>query len=671
MKFLYPEFLFGLFTLAIPIIIHLFNFRKAKKVYFSSTRFLQNIKKSTSQKRQLKHYLILFSRLLFLTFLVLAFAQPYLPSEDKNPQAQSVFMYLDNSASMSNRTEGTTTSLSLGIDYLSKILDLYPTNTSYKLVTNEFAPFSNTLKSKTEIEELLTEIRLSTISRSLSEAYSRLTTDATAPVGGNKDVFVISDFQRSTIGDLGQVGIDSLDQVFIAPIRFDQTKNVFVDTVFLSNPFLVADEKNQLNVVLKNNGLEDANELPLKLFINDIQTASSVLSIPAGEQTELTFEISFNLEKVNKCRISIEDYPVTFDNDFYFVLQLENRINILEISDDDSFSPIQKVYANNSLFNYTRQNASNLDYSLIRQNDLIIVNGLNSLDNSLSLELSNHIEQGEGSLLIIPGETPDISSYQSIIPSIGSIPVDTNYVNVAMPDLSDPFFENIFESSNERFEMPNARPVLRWGGQQLSLLKLRNNLNFLSGFRSQGTTFILSTPLNDQFTNFHRHALFVPVMYRMASLSKKSFEAPYYNINLPTISLRLDSLNKQDIFKLAYENMENELIPNQRISVNELVMELPKNTLQPGFYDLKLDDQTKATLAFNLDKKESYLDQMNMNEINNSFSYKNNVTIFDVNDADNFSNEVKKNKFGVPLWKYAIILSLIFLLAEVLLIRFL
>ncbi len=671
MKFLYPEFLFGLFTLAIPIIIHLFNFRKAKKVYFSSTRFLQNIKKSTSQKRQLKHYLILFSRLLFLTFLVLAFAQPYLPSEDKNPQAQSVYMYLDNSASMSNRTEGTTTSLSLGIDYLSKILDLYPTNTSYKLVTNEFAPFSNTLKSKTEIEELLTEIRLSTISRSLSEAYSRLTTDATAPVGGNKDVFVISDFQRSTIGDLGQVGIDSLDQVFIAPIRFDQTKNVFVDTVFLSNPFLVADEKNQLNVVLKNNGLEDANELPLKLFINDIQTASSVLSIPAGEQTELTFEISFNLEKVNKCRISIEDYPVTFDNDFYFVLQLENRINILEISDDDSFSPIQKVYANNSLFNYTRQNASNLDYSLIRQNDLIIVNGLNSLDNSLSLELSNHIEQGEGSLLIIPGETPDISSYQSIIPSIGSIPVDTNYVNVAMPDLSDPFFENIFESSNERFEMPNARPVLRWGGQQLSLLKLRNNLNFLSGFRSQGTTFILSTPLNDQFTNFHRHALFVPVMYRMASLSKKSFEAPYYNINLPTISLRLDSLNKQDIFKLAYENMENELIPNQRISVNELVMELPKNTLQPGFYDLKLDDQTKATLAFNLDKKESYLDQMNMNEINNSFSYKNNVTIFDVNDADNFSNEVKKNKFGVPLWKYAIILSLIFLLAEVLLIRFL
>jgi hypothetical protein len=654
-----------------PLLFIYLTSGRRKRYFFPAPDFSRISRNQRVKNANSNTFSYFFPGCCFLTFLVLAFAQPYLPSEDKNPQAGSVYVYLDNSASMSNRTEGTTTSLNLGIDYLTNILDLYPTNASYKLVTNEFAPFSNTLKSKTEIEELITEIRLSTISRSLSEAYSRLTTEATNPMGRNKDVYVISDFQRSTIGDVGQVSIDSLDQVFITPIQFDQTKNVFIDTVFLSNPFLVADEKNQLNVVLKNYGLEDAEELPLKLYINEIQTASSVLNIPAGGEQDVSFEISFNLDNVNKCRISIEDYPVTFDNDFFFVLRLENRINVLEISEEDGTSPIQQVYANNTLFSYTRQNASNLDYSLIRQNDLVIVNGLNGLDNSLSLELNNHIEQGEGSLLIIPGEDPDISGYQNIIPSIRNAPADTSFITLSMPDLSDPFFENIFESSNERFEMPNARPVIQWGGQQLSLLKLRNNVNFLSGFRSQGTTFILATPLNDQHTNFHRHALFVPVMYRMASLSKKSFEAPYYNINLPTISLRLDSLNKQDIFKLTYDIQENELIPNQRISVNELVMELPKNTLQPGFYELKLEDQTKATLAFNLDKKESSLEQMDMQEINNAFSYKNNVTIFDVNDADNFSNEVKKNKFGVPLWKYAIILSLIFLLAEVLLIRFL
>jgi len=311
-----------------------------------------------------------------------------------------------------------------------------------------------------------------------------------------------------------------------------------------------------------------------------------------------------------------------------------------------------------------------MDYSLIGRNDLVVVNGLNSLDNSLALELNNHIGQG-GSLLIIPGVDPDVESFKKIIVSARPAAMDTSRVSISMPDLSDPFFENIFESSKEQFDMPNARPVMDWSGQQLSLLRLRNNLNFLSGFRSMGMVFIIASPLDDRFTNFHRHALFVPVMYRMASMSKKAFEAPYYNINLPTIALKLDSLNKQDIFKLLDANAENELIPNQRTSGNELIMEMPKNTLQPGFYDLKLGSDTKSVLAFNLDKKESLLEQLGTTEIEAAFAHQKNVTIFDVNDADNFSKEVKKNKFGVPLWKYAIILALLFLLAEVLLIRFL
>ena len=84
-----------------------------------------------------------------------------------------------------------------------------------------------------------------------------------------------------------------------------------------------------------------------------------------------------------------------------------------------------------------------------------------------------------------------------------------------------------------------------------------------------------------------------------------------------------------------------------------------------------LGTQSRATLAFNLDNNESYLEQLSQDEIFSEFDNNSNLTIFDVNDADNFSKEIKKNKFGVPLWKYAIILSLLFLLAEVLLIRFL
>lgn len=264
-------------------------------------------------------------------FLVFAFAQPYLPSEDKNPQVESVYIYLDNSSSMSNRVDGTMTSLNLGMDYVHKILELYPTNTGYKFLTNEFAPFSNTLKSKDEVEELLTELRMSNISRTLPEAYTRLKSHTLRESEKSKDIFIISDFQKSTIGNFEQLNIDSADQVFVSPISFDATKNIFIDSIYLSNPFLVTNEKNQLNVVLKNAGYEDATDIPIKLFINEIQSSSSLISIPAGGNKELNFEIGYNLEKVNRCRINFEDYPVTFDNDFYFVLKLDNKINVMEI----------------------------------------------------------------------------------------------------------------------------------------------------------------------------------------------------------------------------------------------------------------------------------------------------------------------------------------------------
>ena len=668
MRFLYPEFLFGLFVLAIPIIIHLFNFRKSKKIYFSSIRFLENIKKSTSQKLKLKHLLILFARLLFLLLLVLAFAQPYLPSADKNPQVESVYIYLDNSYSMSNRVDGTITGLNQGMDYVNKILNLYPENTSYKFLTNDFAPFSNTLKSKSEIEELLTELRMSTISRTLPEAYARLKSHTLLQSEKGKDLFIISDFQKSTLGNPDQLEIDSSDQVFIAPLFFNATKNIFVDSMYLSNPFLVASEKNQLNIVVHNAGFEDATDLPVKLFINEIQSSSSMVSIPAGSSTALDFELNYNLEKVNKCRISFEDYPVTFDNDFYFVLMLGNKINIMEIKSTEAISPIEQVYGNTTLFNFQSQLVTNLDYSLIQQVDLVIVDGLRDIDISLSEALNEFVDQG-GTLCIIPGKNPDLESYKNILSSIALVTNDTAKVEISMPDLSDPFYENRFESKNEQIDMPDALPVFDWRGQQMDMLKLRNEQSFMSAFRGNGTKFILGSPLEDQFTNFHRHALFVPVMYRMASMSKRSFEKPYYEINEPTIRLRLDSLHKQDIFVLA--DAKTELIPNQRINTNELFLEVPRNTLNPGFYDLKHDEKIDAVLAFNLEKAESYLEQLSVDEINALFSSYKNVTIFNTNDADNFSNEVKKNKFGVPLWKYAIMLSLLFLLAEVLLIRFL
>src|SRR5688572_5458722 len=102
MKFVNPSFLYALFALAVPVIIHLFNFRKFKRVYFTNVRFLKDVKQETQSKSKLRHLIVLACRILAITLLVLAFAQPFLPVTDahivRGDRAVSVF--IDNSFSM-------------------------------------------------------------------------------------------------------------------------------------------------------------------------------------------------------------------------------------------------------------------------------------------------------------------------------------------------------------------------------------------------------------------------------------------------------------------------------------------------------------------------------------------------------------------------------------------
>src|SRR5439155_13460167 len=102
MNFIYPGFLFALSALTIPVIIHLFNFRKFRKIYFTNVRFLKEIKQDTQSRSRLKHLLILISRILAVTFLVLAFAQPYIPRGKGNVLTgiRTISIYIDNSFSM-------------------------------------------------------------------------------------------------------------------------------------------------------------------------------------------------------------------------------------------------------------------------------------------------------------------------------------------------------------------------------------------------------------------------------------------------------------------------------------------------------------------------------------------------------------------------------------------
>ena len=89
MRYQNPQFLYFLFAMLIPIIIHLFNLRKHKTVYFSSILFLKEVK-SERKKNKLKQLLILFSRILTISALYLS-QKPFIPV--KKIKSHPIYLY--------------------------------------------------------------------------------------------------------------------------------------------------------------------------------------------------------------------------------------------------------------------------------------------------------------------------------------------------------------------------------------------------------------------------------------------------------------------------------------------------------------------------------------------------------------------------------------------------
>ncbi len=661
MNFLFPQFLWALLALSIPIFIHLFNFRRAKKVYFSNVNMLKHVKQTSSSKLRLKHWLVLFSRLLAVFFLVMVFAQPFLPSQDGSQLSGDVVVYLDNSQSMSNLTLTETPGLDVSIGMINEILRAYPRETRFQLLTNDFEPFSNHAKSKVDVEELLTELSYSSIVRSPDEIIGRMDLQAS-----KKDIYWISDFANSPEEPVSEQ--DSVNYFKLLPIQFPVSANIFIDTVYLESPFLIEGQANTLFVSLRNTGDDTRTDLPVKFFVNDIQVGALTTDLVPNGQTTLSFELNMGLEEFNRCFLRIDDFPILFDNEFYLALNQSPRVRIMEIRGKGASSAISRVFGNTLLFDLQTFDAGNIDYGSFEGAELLIINEVDQLNGGLEAFINSFLENGRTAMLI-----PSAQGFDAGLTNIYSglrQSAQTNLQEIAQPDLNNPFFKNIFESSAEKMDMPSAATLMTWGNTGDHLLKYRSGTPFMSKVSdSSGTLYLLASSLNASYSTFSNNALFVPIMYKVAIGARNSKNRLYYTLDETLLTVNEAAATDTDLYKLNGNGKE--IVPGQQSVGASVRLELPRFLMQAGYYDVNFREKPVDVVAFNLEKGESQLKPLQEEAILELFNTVSNKEIINVFTPEDLGNNLKERFDGKELWKYALILALAFLLIEVLLLRFL
>jgi hypothetical protein len=684
MQFLFPTFLWGLLALSIPVIIHLFNFRRTKKVLFTNVAFLRAVNTTTSSFRRLKHLLIMAARMAFIGALVLAFAQPFLPSKSgKGVKAGGVAsVYIDNSLSMQNELDKKTY-LDKAIGRVEELLTAFPQGSQLQLVTNDFSSDEHSVGNTQTIKDRTTTIKFTHTPRTFDNILKRQASLASKhnSQGGNQYLW-FSDFQKSTSGDLSKLKLDSTSRLFVVPVQAKALQNVFVDSVWMSTPFVREMSANQLTVKLFNTGERAVENLQVKLFIDDTQVSSTIASIQTKSATVTNFSFTVKNKGFKKARISFDDTPITFDNDYYFVLNAAPTIKVLHLFGQASTGRyVPTVFANDSVFAFRSFSASNVDIGQFKTANLVVLEGVQNIDGSIKTALQDFVRAG-GSLFVIPSQTPDIQSYNNFmgifnIRGIQSkVITQADFTPLAEPVKTSPFFIDIFDNSTQKelLQMPNQGGVLSWQAMGDKLLNFRNNQPFLTVSNAgKGKVYLTASPLDATFGDFARNALFVPIMYKVAALSVRQ-EPTAYSFEQNTFTVEVNDIPKTASFKLRKGKLE--IIPVQSLNGKQLTIELPKanqladnQSIESGYYELVLNGKVERLVAFNHDNKESMMDFYSVDELKSIFNGNKNVQVFDKIDDVDFVKTFKDQNFGVALWKYFLIAALAFLAIEILLVR--
>lgn len=660
MQFLNPLFLFGLLAISIPIIIHLFNFRRYKKLEFSSIKYLKQVLLETKKQKKVRNLLLLLFRILSILFLVLLFSYPYIQKQDSNLLSKaknSVVVFIDNSFSMQNNSSQGS-ALDQAKQRAKEIIDAYGNEDSFMLLTTELLGKHQSFVDKKRFVELVNEVEISSVSSlnssSLQKAFSLLNTKQT-----NRLLYFISDFQSPGF-DVENFPKDTTVLTNFVPIEVNNLDNLYIDSISFASPIFSLSNNVTINIKVKNSSENDAEKVGLKLYLNDKQISIASVDIPSNQSEVI--EMSFPLESrgIIHGRISILDNPISFDDDFFFTIHTKESINILSINSQSPNPFIQKLFSNTPELNLVNINDKSIDFSEFNKYSLIILNSLRTLPSGLVSELKN-FRQNNGDMIIIPDNQLDLSSFSNSMREM-SLPyyskLNERENRVMIIDDNNSLFKDVFTSKEKDMEKPVSKRYFSLSQTKtLSnqvLFEFENKESFLSLSQDKDSkVYIFTSNLSSDNTNFVSQALFVPTLWNMALFSQKIPQTFYFLSGDNNIDIT-SSVNSTNLEVLHIKSLDNKVsvIP-QITKANNRIMINPINTpLKSGNYNIYNKEELITGVSFNYDRRESEMRFLSNTQLKDKIKpMKTNFKVLDTKNQliSSFIENTKNNNILFPI----------------------
>ena len=639
MHFKHPEILWFLFLLIIPILVHLFQLRRFKKELFTNVRFLKELSVQTRKSSKLNKYLLLATRLLLLAALIFAFAQPFFEATDSKNATNEMYIVLDNSFSMQAKGQKG----ELMRRAVEDLLEHTPDNRSFSLLTNSETFWNTDIKS---VRKDLQNLNYSPTAFSLESAMAKI---KSRPSQTGRDIVIITDavgLQPSEAKSIGQANAYA-----IVP-EAQQKNNISADSVFVSQ---VLDNFYEIAVKLSAYG-EDFGDVPIALYNREKLIAKTQLKFDTKAKT-----VNFTIPKDDfHGYVQISDNSLEYDNTLFFSISKPKKIDVLAVGDLDKCGFLSRIYAPDE-FNYVQYDLRSLDYNLLDKQDAIILNELDDIPQALQTTLKSFVEKG-GNLIVIPSAETGTANLNNLLALFGNVkfnPLREGSKPVTKIAFGHPLYATVFEKKIDNFQYPEvkssftvnsaAAPVLAFDDQSAFLLALANPVS---------SVYVFTAPINKDNSNFQNSPLIVPTFYNMAATGGKT------GISDITIGddrpMVLDvALGKDEIVNIKGKN--EAFIPVQQLLSGKVKLNFNGLPTVSGNYGVYKQAELQKEISFNYARTEGDLNSANPDVLAGCKS---------VTSIDQVMDDLLSGRTDNELWKWFVILALLFLVFEILIQKF-
>ena len=641
MQFRHPELLYALFLLLIPILVHLFQLRKFKTEAFTNVAFLQKLNIQTRKSNSIKKWLVLLSRMAALAAIVLAFAQPFITQSDSATRQKETIIYLDNSFSMQAKGASGQLLRTATQDIITHI----PEDQNFTLITNTDTYRNTSVKNmRNELLQLpYTATQLSETAVTL-RAQKEFSKDQST----DKRLILISDFQDN--GDGYQLQTDGIDKHYVQ-LKPVIKNNVSIDSIYISTRKAGSVA---LTVALSAGEKKDINTA-VSLFNGENLLAKGTASFNNQLSTTVVFDIDTQQEIAG--RIVIEDPLLAFDNTMFFSINKSQPIKVLAINGANS-DYLSRIFTAPE-FEYVSTDIKNLDFSSIPDVNYIVVNQVSEVGVSLIGALNAFAKAG-GISTIILDPNADVSAYNTALKEMGNFTISKGEKSkrlVTTINYDHPVYKDVFDTRIKNFQYPSVSNSFNIQGGD-ALLRFEDGSPFLS---YASNFFVISGGIDVANSNLQSSPLIVPTFYNM---SRQSLKLPrlYMSIGKTTTYDIPAGLQEDDILNLEdISDPANTLIPLQQSKGNKVQITTSDSPSKASIYNINLAGKTLQQVSYNYSRQESILRYATLNH-GDTDHYNTSV--------EDLFNEFREVDAVQSLWKWFIIFALLFLVLEILILKF-